>query len=130
MSMTTAIPSTTRRLALLAGLLLSGLGLAGCETTYSADIRNQTPQPLFAEIISFDQWGNAYPMAATRLGPGDRAGLGPVRIKKERLVTLQLDTVPNPQRPARVDMRPGVTTVEVTQQGAQTSGPLQVRELQ
>lgn len=123
-----AAPSGFRRTLGAAAILATAL-LTGCTTSYSVDIRNQTPQPVFADVYYVTPQGQRIGLGGTRLGPGDRQGVGPFEVRNDALVTLSLDTVPNPQRPALTDLRPGLTAVEVTQQGDKTAGPLQVREL-
>ena len=118
-----------RRRLVLAGLslsLLAGVGVsAGCQASYAADIRNSTPQPVYAQIM--EQFDNgASPRASVRLGPGDRGGVGPVMCREGRAF-LVVDTVPNPTTPVSVGMAVGTTIVEVVQEGKETTGPIQVR---
>src|SRR5262245_33877814 len=100
----------------LVGILagLAGCALGGCQTSYSADLRNTTPQPLYAQIMEqFDNGATA--RAGIRLGPGDRGGLGPV-IAREGRAYLLVDTTPNPGTPVTVPLAPGTTIAEVHQQ--------------
>ena len=111
-------------------ILLGGVSLlTGCTTGYSADVRNQTPQSLFVDAYYVTPQGERIGLGGARLGPGDRGGLGPYAVRNDALVSVSIDTVPNPQRPAIVDLRPGLNALEVTQGGDKMSGPLQVREL-
>jgi hypothetical protein len=99
--------------------------MGGCQTSYAADIRNTTPQPVYAQLMEqFDQGSTV--RASARLGPGDRAGLGPV-IAREGRAYLVVDTIPNPGTPVTVPLAVGTTTLEVIQPGDQTTGPIQVR---
>jgi hypothetical protein len=102
--------------------------LTGCQASFTADIRNQTPQPLFAAIRQRTDDGRNPILAEQRLGPGDRASVGPVRAPVGRAL-LVLDTRPNPQGPWTTDLRPGITSFAVTQKGDQTAGPLEVRQV-
>ena len=116
--------------AAIAVSLLGGVSLlTGCTTGYSADVRNQTPQPLFVDAYYMTPQGERIGLGSARLGAGDRGGLGPYAVRNDALVSVSIDTVPNPQRPAIVDLRPGLNAFEVTQGGDKTSGQLQVREL-
>jgi len=120
--------SIVRRGLAVAGVVVAG-ALAGCTTSYSVDLRNQTPQVVFGDAYYVTPQGERVGLGAVRLGPGDRGGMGPFAVRNDALVTVTVDTVPNPQRPAAVDLRPGLNVFEVTQQGEKTAGPLQVREL-
>jgi len=126
--MVRACGGVVRALA-LGGLLGGASLLTGCTTGYSADVRNQTPQPLFVDAYYVTPQGERIGLGGARLGPGDRGGLGPYAVRNDALVSVSIDTVPNPQRPAIVDLRPGLNAMEVTQGGNTTSGPLQIREL-
>lgn len=110
---------------MLAGLLgLSG-ALAGCNANYAVDVLNGTPQPLFVKI--YNKGNTEATLAASeRLGPGDRAQVGPVQNAKNLGAYAMFDTLPNPTRPITVDLNPGMNYFEVHQQGTATSGPLVV----
>jgi len=114
-----------------AAILIAGAGaagLGGCQATYSADVRNQTPQPLFAKILWRTDDGRNPIQAQRRLGPGDRGTIGPIQAPVGRAI-LTLDTLPNPQGVWSIDLRPGTTVFNVTQKGDLTAGPLEVREV-
>ncbi len=117
----------TRALPLLALLLLL-LPLAGCRSNYAVDLRNQTPQPLFAQVFERANDGSQTVLAGRRLGPGDRAAIGPVRGRTGR-VGLALDTPGNPQGIVLIDLAAGTSVFSITQQGESTAGPLEVREV-
>lgn len=113
--------------AIAGAVVLGGAALAGCQADYAADVRNMTPQPLYAQIIA------RYPdtttvLASQRLGPGDRGAVGPVRTDVGRAVLI-VDTLPNPEAPAEVVLRPGTAFVNVRQLGEGTAGPLQLEEI-
>ncbi len=103
--------------------------LGACQQgNIAVDVRNKTPQPLFAQLSERTADGGAVLRARERLGPGDRKVLGPVRAQVGRAFIV-LDTMPNETVPYLVDLRPGTTLLEVTQEGAGTKGALRVRLL-
>jgi hypothetical protein len=115
--------------ALLAvGVMGAALGLGGCRSSYALDVRNQTPQVLYAQVLSKNNAGTQV-LGTRRLGPGDRAGLGPWTLDSREVVWAQFDTNPNPERAPELTLRPGLSVLEVTQDGTATAGPLRVREI-
>lgn len=103
--------------------------MAGCsKSNYGVDLRNRTPQPVYAQLVERMNSGEQRARVGARLGPGDRAGVGPVRARTGS-VTLIVDTMPNPGVPAMVELAPGTSSIEVTQDGEGTSGPIRLREL-
>ena len=116
-----------RHTALLSTLVLAAGLLAGCRADYSADIRNLTPQPIFAQLTENRRDGTVI-VATRRLGPGDRALVGPVRAESGR-VALLIDTKPNPEAPARRDLQPGQNAFNVRQRTDEVSGPLEIEDL-
>ena len=99
--------------------------LAGCQSDYAADIVNQTPQPVFAQI--FSNTGSGPVLGANRrLGPGDRASIGPVRNQTDNGAFLSVDSLPNPSRPVMVDLKPGTNFFVIMQDGTETAGPLRI----
>ena len=116
--------------ALVALLALPLLALGACTSTYAVDVRNRTPQPISVELLARDTEGNlAWIAQPVRLGPGDRGGAGPTTIDANRHALVRVDTPGNPGRPVMLDLRPGGTVVEVTQEGTTASGPLHITEL-
>lgn len=111
-------------------LAVVGVGLMGCQADFGADVHNKTPQPLFAQLyIKGNSPGSAALARNVRLGPGDRAYVGPVRTNNDPgRVFLSLDTLPNPGRPLTYDLAPGTAFLEVTQEGEGTAGRLMIRE--
>lgn len=109
-------------------LLILAAALSGCTATFSADLRNQTPQPVFAQIVQRTDDERRPILASLRLGPGDRATIGPVRTNIGRAI-LSLDTLPNPQGAYTTDLRPGLTTFTISQKGDKAAGPLEIREI-
>ena len=108
-------------------LALTLCGLVGCKADYAVDITNKTPQPVFAKI--FRKGGSSGMLgASTRLGPGDRAFLGPVRTNKASGALLSVDTLGNPNRPISVDILPGTAFIEVMQDGQSADSPIRIVE--
>jgi hypothetical protein len=122
-----ARPFRALRAAALGAAAIGSLVLGGCYNTYSADVRNTTPQPVYMQIVKTGGAPNL--LRSARLGPGDRGSIGPVTVDQRDLVRLVIDTGPNPNRPLTLDLRPGLNVYEVQQEGTMTAGPLRVREI-
>jgi hypothetical protein len=114
-------------LGLTGGVLVLG-GLAGCQQNYGADVRNMTPQPVFVQISESMDGGGAALRARERLGPGDRKVIGPVRTREGR-AQVTIDTLPNPQAPVTLPLRPGTNSFNVRQRGDATGGPIEIEEV-
>ncbi len=115
--------------ALAAGLAGALLGGCAARPTYTLDIRNQTPQPLFVKMSESTNMGQTFARGEDRLGPGDRREFGPFHADATSVVNVSLDTLPNPRTPVVWTLRPGANVLEVRQVGDRTAGPLEVREL-
>ncbi|HYD01855.1 MAG TPA: hypothetical protein VEB22_11565 [Phycisphaerales bacterium] len=114
--------------ALPTALVLPLLVLAGCTADYAADVRNRSSQPISVELISPGPNGVTALLApSVRLGPGDRGGVGPVRIDQQRTAVLRVDYAGNPGRPEVITLTPGTTVAEVTQEGTTANAPLNLR---
>ena len=113
----------------LAGGAVAVGGLAGCQQNYGADVRNMTPQPVFVQISETMDGGGAALRARERLGPGDRKIIGPVVTRQGR-AQVTIDTLPNPQAPVTIPLKPGLNSFNVRQRGDATGGPIEVEELQ
>ncbi len=109
-----------------AAALLALLPLAGCSAGYIADVRNSTPQPLGARLIRADRSGQDALLAEDRLGPGDRKAVGRYRVPAAWSVYLEVDTQGHTGAPARLDLTPGTTKVNVVQEGPSQTGPLRI----
>lgn len=110
----------------MASVCLVGATLAGCQADYGADVRNTTPQPVYAQLLVRSGGGESV-VLQKRLGPGDRGYLGPVRASdKPGRVSVAVDSLPNPVRPATLDLLPGTTFVDVLQDGDRTAGALRL----
>lgn len=114
--------------AWLAAALWPAALLAACQSGYSVDVRNQTPQPVFVEMLVRYPNGAVTNNQGARLGPGDRGALGPIYTGPDNAVSFRVDSMPNPQRPAWIDLRPGMTILVITQPGEGSGGPLVVTE--
>jgi hypothetical protein len=106
--------------------------LGGCTTSYTVDVENRTPQPVVVELLIREpEMGLLASLAQPlRLGPGDRGGIGPVQTDTTRTVLIRTDSAVRPGEPVMLDVRPGWTIVEVRQDGANTTGPLHVRQVE
>lgn len=120
--------SAAVKVSLVAGLGLMAATLAGCKSSYALDVRNASPQPLYVAVLSKNNAGTLA-LGRARLGPGDRGGLGPFTVAQSEIVWAQFDTQPNPERAPELTLRPGLSVIEVTQDGNATAGPLRVREI-
>ena len=108
-------------------LAWAALAGGGCQADFAADILNKTPQPLFAQIMTKSNDGKSASLGASRrLGPGDRAMVGPVRTNEKAGAYLVLDTMPNPTRPVTWDMPPGASFLVVTQDPPTNDGVLRI----
>lgn len=117
--------ASVARVSVLSVLGVLVLVLAGCQADYSADVTNKTPQPLFVQV--FSKGNNEASLGASRrLGPGDRALIGPVRNQKNLGAFLSVDTLPNPGKPITLDLAPGANFFDVRQDSDTTAGPLVV----
>lgn len=112
----------------LALMVIAAAALAGCRSNYTVDLRNQSPQPVYAQMFERHSDGRTPLLAATRLGPGDRTALGPVRGRTGR-VGLVVDTRANPEAPYMIDLAPGMSIFNIHQRGDSTAGPLEIREV-
>lgn len=107
------------------------LGLAGCQrNTFSADVRNMTPQPLGAALTIADPSGKASVVSQQRIGPGDRGRVAtPRSLPHDWTATLSVDTPGNPGYPANLQLAPGLTVLNVHQRGEGQTGKLSLEEV-
>lgn len=119
--------------ALLAVLILPLLALGGCAqgtSSYAADVRNHTGQPIAADLLLRNGPDVYVPLVTTmRLGPGDRGGIGPVIVQSSQIVVLRTDVYGNPSRPCFMELRPGTTYAEVNQESPLATAPMRLREV-
>lgn len=106
--------------------------LGGCYASYTVDAENHTPQPVVIEMLARAPESDLLASIAQplRLGPGDKGGIAPVQLDTVRPVLLRVDSAVKPGQPVTLDVRPGWTVVEITQDGVGTTGPLHVRQVQ
>jgi hypothetical protein len=91
-------------------------GLGACQTDYSADIHNTTSAPVFAQMMARAHGRDDPPVlgAVKRLGPGDRAFIGPVRASdRAGMVYVTIDSLPASNRPTVLDLHPGLNALDV-----------------
>lgn len=109
---------------------LLALPLAAChQSGYAVDVRNRSPQPVFVEMLTRTGPESLALLASARLGPGDRTGLGPASVNQNQSVIVRADAQGNTGHPAVLDLRPGTTVVDVTQDGPNTTGQIRLREV-
>lgn len=113
------------RASLLAG---AAIVLGGCTTSYQVDVRNTTPQPVVVSLFQAQGGGQQVLVAPPkRIGPGDRDALGTAAVPQKWIVFLQADTPGNPGYPATLDLQPGLTVVNVSQEGQGQTGPVRLQ---
>ncbi len=124
-------PLTVRSLIRVAPLVLASVTLGGCQqNSFSADVRNQTPQPLGAAISVTDNNGKSSVVAQKRIGPGDRATLAtPRSIAQDWKAFITIDTPGNTGYPASLQLVPGHSVFNVHQQGDAQTGKLSLEEV-
>lgn len=119
---------TARKLNRLALVVLGMSGLAGCTTSYQVDVRNQTPQPVVVAIFQASGGGQQSAISpGKRIGPGDRDAVYTRKVPQDWVVFVQADAPGNPGYPAKLDLAPGLTVVDITQEGVDQTGPLRLR---
>jgi hypothetical protein len=112
----------------LACPLLAPIALVfgGCQTTYTADIRNNAPQPIYAELVKAGGPGHSRVLSRERIGPGDRGGIHSADIPQDWPIYVQIDAVNNPGYPQQLNLAPGVTIITVTQDGTGAAARLRI----
>lgn len=88
--------------------------LAGCKTSYVADVRNDSPEPVYAQLVRNAGAGNNVVVAQERIPPGDRKGVAKYQVPDDWALYLSVDTVGNPGYPQQFNLTPGTTIVTVT----------------
>ena len=102
------------------GLVVCAAALTGCQADFGADIHNKTSGPVFAQLMVKANGKNdpAVLGATKRLGPGDRAFVGPVRNSdRPGSVYVVIDSLPNASRAVTLDLLPGTSYLEVFDDG-------------
>ncbi|XVJ60856.1 MAG: hypothetical protein HEQ23_16275 [Tepidisphaera sp.] len=90
------------------------LALAGCKSGYVADVRNDSGEPLYAQLVRAGGAGNNVVVAEERIPPGDRRGVAKYAVPDEWAMFLSIDTPGKGGPPQQVNLTPGTTIVTVT----------------
>ncbi len=108
-----------------AGLILAAT-LAGC-STYEVRVNNKSSEPVYAQLYKHDGLHGTEPAGnGARIGPSD-SGWVRASTRPRWDVHVAVDSLGNPGYPAKLDLRKGLTVVEVSRQTP--DGRLQIREL-
>ncbi len=89
------------------------LALTGCKASYEVNVRNDADQPITAEMRQGSPKGRNETLIRERIGPGDRATLGPQRVGAFKNVFLAVDFEGNTDLPATTKLRKGLSAVNV-----------------
>lgn len=101
----------------------------GCTVGYVVDVRNQTAQPVTAEVMRMDTSGQNMLLARTRIDPGGREATGRYNVPDSARVYVEVDVLGNPGAPARMTLLPGKTIVNVNQNPPGPTGKLTIEEV-
>lgn len=118
--------SVRRRVGVLGGLAAMVIVMSGCTVGYTADVRNTTTQPIQAALVRADGSGQPIVIASERLGPGNRAQVSRYNVPDGWMVYLEVDAMGNPGQARRMDLKPGTTTVKVSQDPPGPQGRLSI----
>ncbi|MBS0188060.1 MAG: hypothetical protein JSS51_08320 [Planctomycetes bacterium] len=110
------------------GVLVAALG--GCTVGYTADVHNDTAQPIGVAIIHADGSGQSKSLAVQRIAPMSRGQVIRYGVPQDWTVYLEADAQGNPGFPAQVDLQTGLTVVRVTQDGNVPTGKLRIEKLE
>lgn len=102
-----------KQLGLAAMAAAAGV-LAGCKTSYVADVRNDSPEPVIAQLVRNAGAGNNVVVSQERIPPGDRKGVAKYQVPDDWALFLSVDTMGNPGFPQQFNLTPGTTIVTVT----------------
>lgn len=113
------------RFGRLFGVAVAGvaLALAGCKSGYVADVRNDSGEPIYAQLVRAGGAGKHVVVAEERIPPGDRRGVAKYAVPDEWAMFLSVDTPGNDGAPQQVNLTPGTTIVTVTRE---PSGKLRI----
>lgn len=103
-----------QRSLLVAAAGLAMVTLAGCKTAYVADVRNDSGEPIYAQLIRAGGAGRNVPVSQERIAPGDRKGVAKYEVPDDWALYLSVDSVGNPGYPQEFNLTPGTTIVTVT----------------
>lgn len=105
------------------------LVLTGCTVGYTADVRNDTAQPIVAYLVRGDSSGQSNALALQRIGPNSRGELSRYNVPDGWKIYLQVDAQGNPGYPAQLDVLPGLSVVRVTQDGNLPTGKMRLERV-
>jgi hypothetical protein len=110
---------------------IGAAALGGCTyyVGYTADVRNETAQPVVATLMLANANGQPTELAGEGLGPGNRGEVVRYNVLNTYHVYLQVDAQGNPGYPAQMDLKPGLTVVKVLQDGNVPYGKLHLDRL-
>ena len=102
--------------------------LAGCKASYEVNVRNQSDQPITAEMRVGSEKGRSEVLIRERVAPSDRATLGPERVGGLKRVFLSVDFQGNVDLAETTRLRRGMSAVNVRRadEGAQGTIELEV----
>lgn len=109
-----------------AALVCAAAGLAGCQASYVATLRNNSPQPIIAELVKAEPGGAGTALSRERIAPGDIGAVQRYNVPAEWQVYLQVDAAGNPRGPVRAGLGRGQTTFNITQVGNTPGGELRL----
>lgn len=121
--------------AMSRGLLRASAGaivitcLLGCKASYEVNVRNQADQPIVAQIRSGSPRGASKDLKSQRIGPGDRAWLGPAKAGALKHVFLSVDFEGNEEAPATLKLKRGQTAVNVIRNDQGSHGTVRLEEI-
>lgn len=129
-----ALVKCVRRVALLV-VGVGGMGCAsvagvGCTTAgYTADVRNDTAQPIGVALMRGSASGQPGTLAQARIGPGSRGQVSRFGLSSDLPVYIEVDAQGNPGYPPQMDLKPGLTVLRVTQDGNVPTGTLRIEKI-
>ncbi|MGH7244812.1 MAG: hypothetical protein ACREJD_15470 [Phycisphaerales bacterium] len=117
------------RIALVVGAGAVISGLSACAVGYSADVRNDTAQPVWVAIVHGSPGGQGNSLAAQRIGPNSRGRVVRNGVPYDWPVYLEADALGNPGWPKQLALQPGLMVVRVTQEGNVPTGRLHMEQI-
>lgn len=128
-----ALMTLARRVGILV-VGIGGMGCAsvvgvGCTAGYTADVRNDTAQPIGVALMRGSASGQPGTLAATRIGPGSRGQVSRFGLSSDLPVYIEVDAQGNPGYPPQMDLKPGLTVLRVTQDGNVPTGTMRIEKI-
>lgn len=105
------------------------VALTGCTVGYTADIRNDTAQPVVAQLVRADASGQPNAIDTQRIAPNSRGELSRYNVPDGWRLFVQVDALGNPGYPTQMDVHPGLTVLRVTQDGNVPTGKLRMERV-